>query len=98
QALLVRAAVAHRAGLLEKLAVGRLDVLLGWLAFHPVRPLVRLHLGLRRLEHGAVVALAVQVRTGPAVEEPVDELVRAVELAPAERGGQAEACGPRAIA
>src|SRR5579871_249600 len=34
-ALVVRAAVAHGAGLLEERSVGRLDVLLGRLAFHP---------------------------------------------------------------
>src|SRR4051812_20476600 len=43
-ALLVAAAVAHRAGLGQQVAVGALDVLRGGLAFHPVGPLVRVHL------------------------------------------------------
>src|SRR5690242_4461362 len=42
-ALLVGSAVAHGAGLLEQRAVGRLDVLLGRLAFHPIGPLIGLH-------------------------------------------------------
>src|SRR3954452_5860925 len=50
-AVLVRTAVAHGAGLFQQRAVGRLDVLLGRLAFHPEGPLVRLHMRLRGGEH-----------------------------------------------
>src|SRR3569623_1567771 len=53
-AVLVGAAVAHCAGLLQQRAVWRLDVLLGRLALHPVGPLVRLHVRLRGGEHGGV--------------------------------------------
>src|SRR5690348_7796679 len=47
-AVLVRTAVTYGAGLLEQRAIGRLDVLLRWLALHPVRPLIGLHVGLCR--------------------------------------------------
>jgi hypothetical protein len=84
-----------RAGLGQQVAVRALDVLAWRLAFHPVGPLVGFHLGLGRVEHRAVVALAVEVGAGPAVEEPVDELIGAVELLARERGRQAEAGRPR---
>src|SRR5262249_57652858 len=50
-ARLVGAAVAHRAGLLEQRAVGGVDVLFGRLAFHPISPLVALHLALPLPQH-----------------------------------------------
>ena len=76
---------------------GDLMSFVGGLAFHPVGPLVGVHLGLGRVQHRAVVALAVQVGAGPAVEEPVDELVGAVELLARQRGRQAEAGSPGAV-
>src|SRR5258708_17164927 len=45
-AVVIGAAVAHGAGLLEHRAVGRLDVADGRLAFHPVAPFVGRHIGL----------------------------------------------------
>src|SRR3954470_18054935 len=54
-AVLIGAAVAHRACLLQQRAVRRLDVLLGRLAFHPIGPLVGLHMRLGGGENGGVV-------------------------------------------
>src|SRR3954453_16341525 len=48
----IGAAVARLPGFFQECAIGRLDVLLRRLAFHPVGPLVGLHLGLRGVEHG----------------------------------------------
>src|SRR5882757_4842910 len=97
-ALLVGAAVTHRAGLLQQRAVGRLDVLLGRLAFHPVGPLVGLHVRLRSREHGRVVALAVEIGAGIAGQEPVDEFIGPIELRTRNALGDAEARSPGAIA
>src|SRR3954465_10350654 len=97
-AVLVGAAVAHGAGLFEQRAVGRLDVLLGRLAFHPIGPLVGLHMSLRGGEHGGVVALAVEIGASVAGQEPVDELIGPFELRTRDALGNAEARGPGAIA
>src|SRR3954467_15256891 len=54
-------AVAHCAGLLHHLAVGRNDVTLGRLALHPEAPLVLAHELLRGFHRRGVVALAIEI-------------------------------------
>src|SRR4051812_21254660 len=50
--LLVGAAVPHGARLLQEPAIRPVNVLLGRLAFHPVRPLIGFHVVLGGLKHG----------------------------------------------
>src|SRR5471030_2761975 len=79
-AVVERTAVAHRARLLHHGALRALDVALGRLAFHPEAPLVFRHVGLGRLEHRRVVALAVQESADQAGQVPVDVVVGRIEL------------------
>ena len=53
------------------------------------------HVGLGGLEHGRVVALAVEVGADPARQVPVDVLVGRVELRALQVLGEAEARRPR---
>src|SRR6202044_1549024 len=71
-AVVIRAAVACRAGFLEKRAVWPFYVLRRRLAFHPIGPLVGLHIGLGRREDRRIIALAVEVCARPAGQVPVD--------------------------
>src|SRR5918994_2831218 len=97
-AVVERAAVAHGAGLLDHLALRVLDVALGGLAFHPEAPLVLGHVGLGRVEHRRVVALAVEERADPARHVPVDVVVGRVELRALQVLGERQAAAPGAIA
>src|SRR6476646_10353819 len=56
--VVIGAAIALGAGLLQKRAVGRFDIADGGLAFHPIAPFVRRHVGLGGGEDGGIIALA----------------------------------------
>src|SRR5580700_7803466 len=92
-----RAAVAHRAGAFNLFAGRAEDVAFGRLAFHPEIPLVRAHLLFRSVEHGRVIALAVEKGARPAGQVPVDELVGGIEHRALQMSRQAEPGGPGAI-
>src|ERR1700726_3637303 len=79
-AVVVGAAVALGAGLLQDGAVRRLDVADSCLAFHPVAPFISCHVGLGGGENGGIIALAIQIGAGPAGEIPVDEFIGPIEF------------------
>src|SRR5471030_709425 len=97
-ALVERAAVTNRTGLLHHGALRALDVALGRLAFHPEAPLVLRHIGLGRLEHRRVVALTVQEAADPTGQVPVDVVVGRRELRARQVLGDGETVAPRAVA
>src|SRR5471032_2513166 len=97
-ALVERAAVADRAGLLHHGTLRALDVALGGLAFHPEAPLVLRHIGLGRLEHRGVVTLAVEEAADPTGQVPVDVVVGRRELRARQVLGDGQTVAPRAIA
>src|SRR6202035_492532 len=93
-AVVIGAAVADGAGLLEQGAIRRLDVADGGLAFHPVAPLVGRHVGLGGGEHGGIIALAIEIGAGPAREIPVHEFIGPIEFWSRNRLRYAETRSP----
>src|SRR6516162_2602751 len=69
----------------------------GRFAFHPEVPLVWAHLLLCGIEHGCVIALAIEKGTDPAGKVPVNEFIRDIEHRALQVSRHAKSGGPGAI-